>query len=161
VRGFELYRNEHDPCGKRAKGTVLIRETHPPKTKNQRLTEGRRRRRRRGNTWRTEKCAENETGLKEAIAMASKTFALLFCRPLFSLSLSLSLLIRRRLRICRRCEGVRKPDLEELGLEGEGRVTTSGYQDGYDSSSGYEITRPSGMLFAIRTFSIYFFLLFF
>jgi len=89
VRGFELYRNEHDPCGKRAKGTVLIRETHPPKTKNQRLTEGRRRRRRRGNTWRTEKCAENETGLKEAIAMASKTFALLFCRPLFSLSLSL------------------------------------------------------------------------
>jgi len=90
VRGFELYRNEHDPCGKRAKGTVLIRETHPPKTKNQRLTEGRRRRRRRGNTWRTEKCAENETGLKEAIAMASKTFALLFCRPLFSLSLSLS-----------------------------------------------------------------------
>ncbi len=88
-----MYRNEHDPCGKRAKGTVLIRETHPPKTKNQRLTEGRRRRRRRRrrNTWRTEKCAENETGLKEAIAMASKTFALLFCRPLFSLSLSLSL----------------------------------------------------------------------
>jgi hypothetical protein len=86
-----LYRKEHDPCGKRAKGTVLIRETHPPKTKNQDLTQGRRRRRRRGNTWRTEKCAENETGLKEAIAMASKTVALLFCRPLFSLSLSLSL----------------------------------------------------------------------
>jgi hypothetical protein len=90
VQGFELYRNEHDPCGKRAKGAVLIRETHPQKTKNHRLTEGRRRRRR-GNTWRTEKCAENETGLKEAIAMASKTVALLFCRPLFPLSLSLSL----------------------------------------------------------------------
>jgi hypothetical protein len=138
VQGFEFYRNEHDPCRKRAKATVLIRETHPPKTKNQRLTEGRRRRR--GNTWRTEKCAENETGLKEAIAMASKTAALLFCRPLFSLSLSLSILIRRRLRICRRCEGVRKADLEALGLEGGVRVTNSGYQDGYDSSTGYEIT---------------------
>jgi len=46
VQGFELYRNEHDPCGKRAKGTALIRETHPRKTKNQRLTKGRRRRRR-------------------------------------------------------------------------------------------------------------------
>jgi hypothetical protein len=122
---------------KRARGTVLIRETHPPKTKNQRLTEGRRRR---GNTWWTEKCAENETGLKEAIAMASKTVALLFCRPLFSLSLPLSILTRRRFRICRRCEGVPKPDLEELGLEGEGRMTTSGYHDGYDSSSGYVIT---------------------
>jgi hypothetical protein len=134
VQGFKLYRNEHDPCGKRAKGTVLIRETNPPKTKNQRLTEGRRRKRR-GNTWRTEKCAEKETGLKEAIAMASKTVALLFCHSLFSLSLSI--LIRRRLRICCRCEGVRKPDSEELGLEGEGRVTTSGYQDVYDAASGY------------------------
>jgi hypothetical protein len=37
VQGFELYRNEHDPCGKRAKGTVLIRETHPPKTKKPKI----------------------------------------------------------------------------------------------------------------------------